>query len=122
MSIHNIGQIGIPVKNLERATRFYQHSLGLPLLFNTETMAFFSCGDQRLMLTLPEKGDFESHSSILYFSVDDIHTSYEKLKSEDVNFIDEPHLIAKMDHTETWMVFFHDTEGNIQALMSEIIT
>ncbi|ARI75736.1 VOC family protein [Halobacillus mangrovi] len=122
MEIRNIGQIGIPVKNLERATLFYQNSLGLPLIFNTDTMAFFSCGDQRLMLTLPEKEDFESHSSILYFSVDDIHTSYEKMKSEEVIFIDEPHLIAKMDHTETWMVFFHDTEGNIQALMSELST
>lgn len=122
MPVNKVGQIGIPVKNLERATRFYQQTLGLPLLFNTESMAFFSCGDLRLMLTLPETEDFASHSSTLYFSVDDIHSSYETLKSEDVNFIDEPHLIAKMDHTETWMVFFHDTEGNTQALMSEIIT
>lgn len=105
MDIQKIGQIGIPVNNLERAITFYQEMLALPLLFNTDTMAFFECGDVRLMLTLPEKEAFANASSTLYFFVEDIQKSYVTAKSNGVDFIDEPHLIAKMDHTETWMVF-----------------
>jgi methylmalonyl-CoA/ethylmalonyl-CoA epimerase len=36
-----------------------------------------------------------------------------------VNFVDAPHLIAKMPDHELWMAFFNDTEGNTLALMHE---
>ena len=42
-SILRIGQIAVPIKNVERAIEFYKEVLGLPLLFNTENMAFFDC-------------------------------------------------------------------------------
>jgi len=53
--IKNVGQIGIPVKDIKRALNFYKDKLGLSLLFNTDSMAFFECDGLRLMLTLPEK-------------------------------------------------------------------
>jgi methylmalonyl-CoA/ethylmalonyl-CoA epimerase len=118
--INGIGQVAVPVKDLNRAISFYQDILGLSLLFNTDTMAFFDCDGVRLLLSLPEKEQFSTASSVLYFNVDDIHERYETLKSTDVPFIDEPHVVAKMGSTETWMVFFNDTEGNTHALMSEI--
>jgi methylmalonyl-CoA/ethylmalonyl-CoA epimerase len=37
-----------------------------------------------------------------------------------VRFQDEPHLIARMPNHDLWMTFFHDTEGNLLALMSEV--
>ena len=67
-----------------------------------------------------ESEEFAHASSILYFQVEDIHAGYEELLSKEVTFIDEPHLIAKMGQTETWMAFFKDGEGNTHALMSEI--
>ena len=118
-TIQGIKQIGVPVKNLERAIGFYQEKLGLPLLFTTDLMAFFDCGVVRLLLTLPEKEAY-SHCSVLYFEVDDIHSSNEEMKGNGVNFVDEPHLVAKMDEVETWMVFFEDSEGNTHALVSEV--
>ena len=36
-----------------------------------------------------------------------------------VEFVDEPHFIAKMPDHELWMTFFKDTEGNTLALMAE---
>ncbi|HGK2478325.1 TPA: VOC family protein, partial [Streptococcus pneumoniae] len=51
--IQKIGQIGVPVKDLNRALDFYKEKLGLSLLFNTNSMAFFECNGLRLMLTLP---------------------------------------------------------------------
>jgi methylmalonyl-CoA/ethylmalonyl-CoA epimerase len=118
--IQRIGQIGVPVQDLNRALDFYKEKLGLSLLFNTDTMAFFECDGFRLMLSLPEKEEFAYSSSVIYFQVKDIKDSYERLVDKEVIFIDEPHVVAKMGNTETWMVFFKDTEDNTHALMSEI--
>lgn len=120
MGIQKIGQIGVPAKDLERALSFYKDSLGLPLLFNTDTMAFFECNGIRLLLGLPEKEEFAHPSSVIYFQVANIYDTYEELKAKGVTFIDEPHLVAKMDNRETWMAFFKDTEDNVHALMSEV--
>ncbi|MBT2692246.1 VOC family protein [Bacillus sp. ISL-55] len=119
--VQKIGQIGIPVKNIERATAFYQEKLGLPLLFNTDTMAFFECGGVRLLLTLPENEQFAHPSSVIYLQVEDIKAKYEELLSGGVEFIGEPHVVAKIGDTETWMVFFKDTEENTHAFMSEVV-
>lgn len=118
--IQKIGQIAIPIKDVERAIEFYKDVLGLPLLFNTENMAFFECNEQRLLLSLPEKGEFANSSSVIYFQVEDIKKSAERLNEMGVSFIDQPHVVAKMGNTETWMVFFKDTEGNTHALMCEV--
>ena len=118
--INGIGQVAVPVKELNRALSFYKDILGLPLLFNTDTMAFFDCDEVRLLLSLPEEEQFATASSVLYFTVDDINRSYEKMKDNGVLFLDEPHVVAKMETTETWMSFFKDTEGNTHALMSEV--
>jgi methylmalonyl-CoA/ethylmalonyl-CoA epimerase len=118
--IQNVGQIGVPVKDLNRALAFYEEKLNLPLLFNTDSMAFFECNGMRLMLSLPEKEEFAYASSVIYFQVDHIKSTYDELVKNDVTFIDEPHVVAKMENSETWMVFFKDTEGNTHALMSEV--
>jgi methylmalonyl-CoA/ethylmalonyl-CoA epimerase len=117
--IQKVGQIAVPVKNLDRAVQFYQDKLGLPLLFTSNGLAFFECNGLRLLLSLPEKEEFAQSSSIIYFRVSDINEAYEDLLNKDVTFIDEPHLIAKMGQTETWMAFFKDSENNTHALMSE---
>jgi len=119
-NLKSIGQIGIPVKDINRAILFYKDLLELPLLFNTDTMAFFDCDGNRLMLSLPEKEQFTNASSVLYFQVDDITQSYSQMKEKGVSFIDKPHVVAKMNSTETWMVFFNDTEGNTHALTNEV--
>ncbi len=118
-TLKSIDQIGVPVKNIHRAISFYKDLLGLRLLFNTDTMAFFDCDGIRLLLSLPEKEQFTIASSVLYFRVDDIITSYKQFKEKGISFTDEPHVVAKMGSTETWMAFFNDTEGNTHALMSE---
>jgi len=37
-----------------------------------------------------------------------------------VHLEDEPHLIARMPAYDLWMTHFHDSEGNMLALMSEV--
>ena len=118
--IQRIKQIAVPIKNVERAIEFYKEVLELPLLFNTENMAFFDCNGQRLLLSLPEKDEFANSSSVIYFQVEDIKKSVEKFIEKGVSFIDQPHVVAKMGNTETWMTFFKDTEGNTHAFMCEV--
>lgn len=120
MKIQRVGQIGIPVKEINRAIDFYQKQLDLPLLFNTDSMAFFDLNGLRLMLTLPENEQFDHPSSVLYFQVDDIKEAYEEMLDKGVIFTGEPHVVTKMGQTETWMVFFRDSEENVHALMSEV--
>jgi catechol 2,3-dioxygenase-like lactoylglutathione lyase family enzyme len=119
MEIQKVGQIAVPVKNLDQAVQFYKEKLGLPHLFSSNGLAFFDCNGLRLLLSVPEKEEFTQSSSIIYFQVENIHGAYEELLSKEVTFIDEPHLIAKMGQTETWMAFFKDSEDNTHALMSE---
>ena len=118
--IKNVGQIGIPVKDIQRAMDFYQNKMELTLLFNTDSMAFFDCDGLRLMLTLPEKEAFDHPSSVIYFQVANINDTYKDLESNNVVFLDKPHMVTRMGQTETWMVFFKDTEDNTHALMSEV--
>lgn len=118
--INGIGQVSIRVHDMEISTRFYQETLGLNLLFQIPNMAFFECNGIQIMLSIPENPKFDHPSSIFYFKVDNINAAYETLVERNVDFLSKPHKISEMDHTETWMVFFHDPDQNVHALMSEV--
>ena len=115
-----IGQIALMVKDLPRATRFYRDTLGMRFLFEAPGMAFFDCGGIRLMLGLPEKPEFDHPASILYYQVDDIRAAHDLLMTRGVEFIEAPRLVAPLQHADLWLAFFHDSEGNHVALMSEV--
>ncbi|NWF65636.1 MAG: VOC family protein [Chloroflexi bacterium] len=115
-----IGQIAIPVHDLERAIEFYQHKLGLNHLFSVPKLAFFECGGIRLMLSVPEKAEFDHPSSILYFKVPDIQIAYTSLSARGVQFEDTPHLVAQIENHDLWLAFFRGSESNLLSLMSEV--
>ncbi|MGA2644149.1 MAG: VOC family protein [Candidatus Sulfotelmatobacter sp.] len=121
IGIKGLGQVAIHAKDVERAAAFYQDVLGLKLLFKAPPgLAFFDCGGVRLMLDRAEKPEFDHPSSVLYFAVPDILGAYGKLKGSGVHFEDEPHMVARMPTHDLWMTFFHDSEGNLLALMCEV--
>lgn len=121
IGISQIGQIAIPIQDLDRAVAFYRDTLGLPFLFQAPPgLAFFQCGEVRLMLSRPESADESPSASVLYYKVADLPGAYAALQARQVTFIDEPHMIAKLADHELWMVFFRDSEGNMVALMSEV--
>jgi methylmalonyl-CoA/ethylmalonyl-CoA epimerase len=121
IGISRLGQIAINAHDVERASAFYQDALGLKLLFKAGPgLAFFDCGGVRLMLTRPEKAEFDHPSSILYFAVPDIQAAHDTMKEKGVRFEDEPHVIARMPDHDLWMVFFRDSEANLMGLMSEV--
>ena len=113
LEISKIGQIAINVQDVDRAVAFYRDVLELPFLFRFGGLAFLQCGQ------VPN-GQEELRNSILYYQVADIQQAYATLQERGVDFIDEPHMIAKMPDHDLWMVFFHDSEGNTVALMCEV--
>lgn len=120
-SISTVGQVAINVRDLKTATAFYRDTLGLRLLFEVgDKMAFFQCGDVRLMLVVPDKPEFDHPSSIIYYKVNDIQAAHEALVSRSVRFDGAPHRIAQMPTHDLWMAFLRDTEDNVLALMSEV--
>ena len=114
-----IGQIAMIAHDVDRATTFYSEALGLKLLFRAGALSFFDCGGIRLMLSKPEKPEFDHPGSVLYFKVADIDAAHRDLTRRGVEFIDAPHLIARMPDHELWMTFFRDTEGNTLARLTE---
>lgn len=116
----NLGQIGVSVKDVLGATRFYRDVLGLTFLFEFPGLAFFDVGGVRLMLSLPSKPEFDHRASILYFKVDDIRAKHAELTAKGVRFDTEPHRVAKMPTHELWLADFRDPEQNVMALMSEV--
>ena len=117
--LSRLGQIALTVEDVERAVRFYRDTLGLPFLFQVPNLAFFDCAGVRLMLGLAEKPGVR-HNSILYYQVDDIRAAHQTLLARYVEFVDPPHLIAKLPDHDLWMGFFKDSEGNLLGLMSEV--
>lgn len=115
-----IGQIAIVVKDVARATAFYRDQLGLRFLFEYPGLAFFDCDGVRLMLSRPEKPQFDHPGSILYFRVDDIQRARDTLRERGVEFEDEPHIIARMPDHDLWMTFFRDLDDNVFGLMCEL--
>jgi len=120
ISIQQIGQIAINVHDTSRAVEFYRDTLRLRFLFTAGKLAFFDCGGVRLMLTPPERPEFDHPASILYFKVADIQAAHARLVERKVKIEGEPHVVARMPDHDLWLAEFRDSEGNIMAFMSEV--
>jgi methylmalonyl-CoA/ethylmalonyl-CoA epimerase len=123
--VRRIGQIAVPVHDLDRAVAFYRDVLGLRLLFQAPPgLAFFDCGGVRLMLSLPEGPDVARAASVIYYQVDDIVAAWAAVTARGATPEKagqaEPHLIAKLPDHDLWMAFIQDSEGNLLGLMSEV--
>ncbi len=116
-----IGQIAVPVSDIERAIAFYRDVLGMRFLFRAPPgLGFFDCNGVRLMLDAPAKAQAENHSSLIYYKVPDLPAAFATLSARGVIFEQAPELVAKLSDHDLWMAFFRDSEGNLLALMSEV--
>jgi len=117
--LHTIGQILVPVTDVERATAFYRDQLGIPFLFAFPGMAFFDADGVRLYLSEPEEAGFDGRATI-YFRVPDIAAAVAALEERGLTFADQPHVVHRDGSTELWMAFLKDPDQNNIALMSEV--
>lgn len=120
IAITQIRSIAINVHDPNRALEFYRDTLGLKLLFTAGRVAFFDCGGVRLMLTPPERPEFDHPASFICFKVADIQLAHAGLVQRNVKTESEPHVVAKMPDHDLWLSEFRDSEGNIMALTTEV--
>jgi len=118
-AVNRIGQIAIGVADVDRAEAFYRDVLGLRRLYRFGDLVFFDCCGVRLMIE--QLGDAErvARASPIYFSCADIALGVRELEGRGVEFLDPPHLIARMEDHDLWMAFFVDPDGHLLALMHE---
>lgn len=118
-AISGIGQIAINCHDVARATLFYRDVLGLPLLFEAGNLSFFDCGGTRLMLSRPSSPELDHAASPLYFRVIDIERRFEEMQVAGISIHRAPQATHRDAHHTLWIGWFHDTEGNLLALMEE---
>lgn len=119
LSPSHISQIGIPVRDLDRAKRFYGESLGLIHLFDAPPgLSFFQCGQTRLMLSRNEASETDA-GVILYYAVPDARAAQDALAANGAGFAEDARCIARVGDKDIWLAVTSDGEGNHVGLMSE---
>jgi methylmalonyl-CoA/ethylmalonyl-CoA epimerase len=117
LNISQLGQIALPVVDVDRAEAFYE--LGLRKLYRFGNLTFFDCAGVRLLLEKTSHPETVTHTGCIYFRCADIALAVAELGKRGLTFDSTPHLIAKMDDHDLWMVFFKDPDGHTLALMQE---
>jgi catechol 2,3-dioxygenase-like lactoylglutathione lyase family enzyme len=121
LNIEKIGQIAIAITDLNISVNFYRDILGLELLFQIPSgLAFFNCGDTRLMLTTLQGNEEDHKTSAIYYKVPDIKNATEQIKVKGLTFEREPQFAAKMEDHDLWIGFLRDPDNNLIGLMAEL--
>ena len=119
LNISQIGQIALPVRDVDRSEAFYEQALGLRKLFRFGDLSFFDCAGVRLLIDkASDPANFKPQGCI-YFRCADIALAVAELEHRGLTFDSKPHLIAEMDDHDLWMAFFKDADGHTLALMQE---
>jgi methylmalonyl-CoA/ethylmalonyl-CoA epimerase len=119
LNLSQIGQIALPVSDVDRSEAFYEKVLGLRKLYRFGDLSFFDCAGVRLLLDKAKEPYKISPQGCIYFRCADIALAVAELERRGVAFADRPHLIARMEDHDLWMVFFRDPDGHTLALMHE---
>jgi catechol 2,3-dioxygenase-like lactoylglutathione lyase family enzyme len=115
----------LPVKDLNRARRFYEQSLGLEAgAAKPDGKFVYRCGGTEIALFPKAEGTKAQHTA-LSFRVDDIGRSIAALKARGVKFADYDypdfktveHVCVLGSEKAAW---FEDTEGNILCLHEDL--
>ena len=119
--LSTIGQILVPVSDVERSTAFYRDGLGLRFLFGYPGFAFFDADGVRLMLEVIERPEFAGRLTV-YFRVPDIEAAVAALEPRGVAFPHRAHIVHRDPAYDLWMAFTTDPDGNNIGLMEERAT
>jgi methylmalonyl-CoA/ethylmalonyl-CoA epimerase len=113
-------QVAQHADDLDRAAAFYEMLLGGPPAGRFEPgLLFFNVSRSRLLL------EQAAASALVYFAVDDVHATLDRLRANGVEIVSEPQVIfSHADDSlgpagnDEWMAFIRDSEGNTIGLVS----
>ncbi|MDL2214758.1 VOC family protein [Dysgonomonas sp. OttesenSCG-928-M03] len=99
----------LPAKDLEESKKFYNETLGLNLKFEFEKqgMAAYHVGEEEPAIILKDISMYPNFQPTIWFEVENVKETYEKLKNQGISFTSEPFRIRT-----GWAVEFLDPSGN----------
>jgi catechol 2,3-dioxygenase-like lactoylglutathione lyase family enzyme len=109
-----ISMIMLGVRNMERSVSFYRDKLGIPLKQQFPGFAMFDTGAVTLVLS-EDRAEGEANvagATEVIFSVDDVTSGAEALKTQGVVFSHEPHQV----NGPMWAANFPDPDGHLLTL------
>src|SRR5215510_1233861 len=106
LNLNHIGQIALPVIDVDRAEMFYENVIGLRKLYRFGDLSFFDCAGVRLLLAKTKDAANFKAQGCIYFRCADIALPVATLEKRGVTFTHRPHRIAKMDDHDLWMASF----------------
>ena len=119
LNLSQIGQIALPVSDVDRSEVFYEKVLGLRRLYRFGDLLLFDCAGVRPMIDKVEGGGEVKPQGCIYFRCADIALAAKELVRRGPSFTHRPHLIAEMDDHDLCMAFFKNPDGHTLALMQE---
>ena len=99
----------IPLDDIEKARKYYETNLGLKVKFDFSDigMIAFSVDGEEAAIILKDKNKFKDSKQTIWFEVSDVHSEYQKMKENGINFLSEPFKIRTGHAVE-----FEDPFGN----------
>lgn len=118
---HRLQQVALTTGDLPRAIRFYRDTLGLPLMFETNGMAFFDVAGTRLMIAQDKQRPVNNRpTSILYFDAPEFEVSLLKLKATGVPLEGPVETVQRTAQGDLKLQQFNDPDGNALAIMGMV--
>ncbi|MGQ0741012.1 MAG: VOC family protein [Alphaproteobacteria bacterium] len=113
-------QIALFTRDLPRAIQFYRDTLGMTFLFETNGMAFFDMGGQRLLIGQIRNEGERPGGAVVYFDAPDIDEIIPALEKRGVKFGPRTEVVQRTDTHELKLRDFRDPDGNALALMGMV--
>jgi methylmalonyl-CoA/ethylmalonyl-CoA epimerase len=113
-------QVALFTRDLPRAIRFYRDTLGMTFLFETNGMAFFDMGGQRLLVGEARNAGEQPGGAVVYFDAPDIDALIPVLEMRGVKFGPRTEVLQRTETHELKLRDFRDPDGNVLALMGMV--
>lgn len=113
-------QVALTTRDLPRAVSFYRDVLGLPMMFESNGMAFFDVAGMRLMIAHDPERPQGKPTSIVYFHAPDFDATLAGLARSRVNFDGPVETVQSTPAGDLKLQQFRDPDGNALAIMAMV--
>lgn len=117
LSDAKVTQVSLPVRDLQRAVRFYREVLGLKLVAQEGELAFFDLANTQLILQGGVgEAPVPTDTPALTFQADGLPWIGDALETRGVSFDGEPDVLEARKGGELQLLTFSDPDGNLLGL------